>query len=248
MKITAISDLHGHLPKIEKTDLLIIAGDWSPLEIQRDLPYMHQWMVEFFFPYLQEVPAEKIVFIAGNHDFVCDDEYNFYDLLFHTKQSFKKHFFRTQLKKFKLEEKVRYLENSYTLYNRVKIYGCPYVFGCDGWAFANAQTRMSYEGIPKCDILVTHQPPRYNGIATTEIKYSGCLIKKDFGSTVLMDRILEIKPKLVFCGHIHSGDHTPQIITHADNTETKLYNCSLKNEEYNVAFKPQIVEYELNIE
>ncbi len=242
MKITAISDIHGDLPKIEETDLLIIAGDWSPLEIQRDMAKMHQWITDAFLPYLKNTPADRIIFIAGNHDFVCDDEYNFYDLLFQYKNSFKNSFIKTQLRKFGLEKKVKYLENSYTTYNKVKIYGCPYVSGCDGWAFANAQMRMSYEGIPRCDILVTHQPPRYNGIATTELKYHGVKLKKDFGSVTLMNRILEIKPKLVFCGHIHAGDHTPQIITHSNGTETKLYNCSLKNEEYNIAYKPQIVE------
>lgn len=166
----------------------------------------------------------------------------------HNKLSFKNHFLRKQIEKFNLNKKVKYLENSYTIYNKIKIYGCPYVFGCDGWAFSNAQIKMSYPNIPKCDILITHQPPRYKSIALSELKYPGCRIKKDFGSTELLDRILAIKPKLVFCGHVHGGNHTPQIINHLDNTETKLYNCSLKNEEYELDFSPQIVDYELNIE
>lgn len=239
MKITAVSDLHGYLPEIKDTDLFVIAGDWSPLEIQRDTIYMQQWIVDCFLPYLKEVPAEKVVFIAGNHDFVCDDEYNFYDLLFQTKKSFKKHFLRSQLIKLNIENKVKYLENSYTIYNHVKIYGCPYVFGCDGWAFANAQIRMSYFSIPKCDILVTHQPPRFNKIGSTVIKG----IEKDFGSTELLDKIEQIEPSIVFCGHIHNGDHSSQVMRHKDGKETLLLNCSIKDENYNVAFLPQEVEY-----
>ena len=39
MKLIAISDLHGSLPKIEdKADIMIIAGDISPLNIQGNKP------------------------------------------------------------------------------------------------------------------------------------------------------------------------------------------------------------------
>ncbi|MBQ5449611.1 MAG: hypothetical protein IIT57_06185 [Treponema sp.] len=40
MKITAISDMHGYFPEIEQTDLLLICGDFSPLEIQTKIERM----------------------------------------------------------------------------------------------------------------------------------------------------------------------------------------------------------------
>ena len=44
MKIAGISDLHGYLPNIEKSDILLIAGDISPLNIQFNKPEMKKWL------------------------------------------------------------------------------------------------------------------------------------------------------------------------------------------------------------
>ena len=52
LKIAAISDIHGFLPEItEPADVLLIAGDISPLHIQFNKPAMKIW-IETEFAYI----------------------------------------------------------------------------------------------------------------------------------------------------------------------------------------------------
>ena len=55
MKIIAISDLHGYLPTIEEqADIMLIAGDISPLKIQGMKTLMKEWMEEEFVPWINK--------------------------------------------------------------------------------------------------------------------------------------------------------------------------------------------------
>ena len=62
MRITAISDIHGSLIPIPKTDLLIIAGDWSPLEIQQNDWAMRQWLATQFIPWMKKIECSRAIF------------------------------------------------------------------------------------------------------------------------------------------------------------------------------------------
>jgi Icc-related predicted phosphoesterase len=239
MRITAISDIHGDLIQIKPTDLLIIAGDWSPLEIQRNPFFMREWMNDCLLEWFKEIHADKIIFIAGNHDFVCDPNYinmGFTELQFLL--SFEKDFLQPLLRKHNLTNKVKYLCNSLTVYKGYRIYGFPNVEGCRGWAFSQAEIRQSFKLIKKCDILITHQPPLYNRIGRTVVNKQDC----EFGSYQLLDVIQRKRPQYLFCGHIHEGDHSKTVYNHPEGGFTEMYNCSIKDEEYNVFFKPQVVD------
>ena len=49
MKIAAFSDNHGWLPdNMPKADVLVIAGDILPLDIQRDVNKSIQWLKNIF--------------------------------------------------------------------------------------------------------------------------------------------------------------------------------------------------------
>lgn len=237
MIITALSDNHGYLPKIESTDLLLIAGDWCPLEIQTDAYYMREWINDCLLSWFKEIPANKIVFIAGNHEFICDNRFFQIPLLDAQQITFEKDILRPLLKKHKLTNKVKYLCNSSTIYNGLKIYGCPNVEGLRGWAFSSAEYTNPYSEIKKCDILITHQPPLIDKLGFCVLND----IEYNFGSYYLANAIKSKKPKLVFCGHVHNGTHDLVIYKHNDNTITQLYNVAIKNDDYKVVRKPLII-------
>lgn len=255
MKITAMSDLHGNLPEISGTDLLIIAGDFSPLNIQQNNTLMEVWIRESLIPYFQKIPAKKIVLIAGNHDFVClGKNINFWNFTY--EYDFKLDFLQPLLREFKLEEKVSYLCNESVIYNDIRIYGCPYVRGLNGWAFSNGDELDIYSKIKKCDILVTHQPPLYGGLDETFVisdknkksfassnNNSNLKEKMKFGSESLLKRIKFIKPKYVFCGHIHEGNHNKVELINNNKSTTFMYNVSLLDEDYNQLFNPLEIIY-----
>lgn len=242
MRITALSDLHGYLPVLKDTDLVVITGDFSPVKIQTDRRLMEEWIKSDFIPWLKSTKANKIIFIAGNHDFICEPTtWNLGDRVY--EYDFKFDFLIPLLKEHKLIEKVEYLCNEFCFYKDYKIYGCPYVDGLTGWAFSDSEKFNGYSNIKKCDILLTHQPPDIGGLGSTRIKKDNFYKDMEFGSKLLLQKIKSIKPKLLFCGHIHNGNHNEVIIEHSNKKITKCYNVSLKNENYDIAYEPLTVEF-----
>lgn len=54
---------------------------------------------------------------------------------------------------------------------------------------------------------------------------------------MLADAILEKKPRYVFCGHIHTGDHAP-----ARFGESEICNVSRLDEKYEIRYEPVAFE------
>lgn len=220
MKICAISDLHGNLIyNIEESDILIIAGDISPLNIQFNKELMIKWLKKEFIPWSQKLPVNKIFLIAGNHDFVfylCSEKekYNLFK-----------------------DTKIKYLEDSGEIYNKngksISIWGTPWcsVFGT--WAFMREpEYELSqFNKIPdNIDILISHDPP----YGACDICFESLRnVFEHLGNKELQKVIKIRQPKLVFCGHLHTGNHSPEYI---NNTE--IYNVSILNEFYDIAYKP----------
>jgi Icc-related predicted phosphoesterase len=132
MKIVAISDMHGYLPHIPPCDVLCIAGDVC---CHGQSPVQRNWLLNHLAPWLREVPAQRIVACAGNHDWALIDPPDLpWELL---------------------------TDRSITI-GGLKFHGSPWqpVFG--NWAF-NARPESltaKFSAIPEdVDVLVTHGPP-----------------------------------------------------------------------------------------
>lgn len=230
MKVCAISDLHGTLLPIEdyfeSCELVCICGDISPLEIQANSNKMRRWLFNYFLPWATLLPCEKVIFIAGNHDW----SFNNLDFM----QSV-----------FSKDRKVTYLFHEEYIYTskegkEYKIFGTPYCKLFSHWAFMELDDTLTklYSTIPNnLDILITHdQPYMYGDIILQEDCpwYDG---KTHIGNKPLLECILEKKPKVQFNGHLHSCDHN--LIEIGD---TKHYNVSIKDEKYNPVYDPLILD------
>ena len=68
MKVCAISDFHGFLPKdLPSCNLLIIAGDISPFSVQGYRKHMNVWIKERFNPWIRSLDCQHVILVPGNH-------------------------------------------------------------------------------------------------------------------------------------------------------------------------------------
>ena len=232
MTISCISDLHGHLPiypspyweGIEECELLLICGDILPLHCQSKMIESRLWLIDEFKPWAASLPVEQVFFIAGNHDFWFERN----DLAAH--QIFSSH------------DKVRYLKNEYADYISTqdakvyRIFGTPYCHQFGNWAFMRDEETLAkkFNQIPgNVDILLSHDAP----YGTSDICFEGFSASKGhIGCPELRDAIIASKPKYNFHGHLHSSNHGEEVLG-----ETKVYNTSILNEQYNLVYEPLMI-------
>lgn len=218
MKIAGLSDLHGYLPdNIPTCNVLCISGDIIPLQIQRKSFASIRWWLRDFCSWVCRLPCDKVIFTAGNHDIVLERLYK--SNLFYK--------FVALLEQYSNDKAILLINEQYT-YKGINFYGFPYIrpilFQEGKWAFEDNYKNKDeigvYRDIPKydIDILITHDTPFKN---------------------FCLDNIIESmqnKPT-IFCGHWHEGD--------SDNLQ-KIYNCSIKDNQYNIKkdFEIPVVEVE----
>lgn len=219
MKVATFSDTHGqtHLPIIEEdTDIICIAGDIIPLNIQRNIPYSEAWFIDEFLRWAKELnPNVKKIFVTpGNHD---------------------KYFEVIGAKAIKeiianegLSEKVIYLVDETYIYDGYKITGSPWIKNLPRWSFNSTDLTESFSFIEDCDILITHIPPMVEKVGCS---YPYQAYERDFGS-IELTKVLENKNiKVNVCGHVHTGIHDGVIYGN-----TTIYNVSILNEGYEEAY------------
>ena len=223
MKICAISDMHGQYNfEIKPCDIVLICGDIVPLNIQGNINKSEKWFKTFFIPWCTNLPCDKVIFIAGNHDFYCQSHE---DRL------------RACLEG---QDKVIYLNCEYYEYKDKIIYGTPWCKPFGEWAFMESifESTKRYRNLTHFDILISHDAPY--GV-------SDILLQKDcwwadgthIGNQALTDLIERKQPQLALHGHLHSTNHEEENIG-----DTKVYNVSLLNEDYKMTYEPFYIEIE----
>lgn len=213
MKITFLSDTHSSQRWIPNDDLIggdiiIHSGDFS----NRGYPNE----VEDFLCWFSNLNYRYKVFIAGNHDFLFEDDPN--------KSS-------NLLSKY---PNLIYLQDSGIEIEGIKIWGSPWQPVFYNWAFNlprnGSELLDKWKMIPgDTDILITHGPP--HGILDNLPDGFNC------GCEVLFEEVTKyINPRVHVFGHIHNGYGYREI------DGTLFINASSLDEDYKYKNKPINIE------
>ncbi len=215
IKIDCIADLHGHYPKLEGGDLLIVCGDLTATHTYQEWHKFVDW--------LHDQNYTKIVFIAGNHDTMIekwDREQDSEGYLGPVSDA---------------TDHIEYLCDSGTEFEGLKVWGTPWTARFQGMnpkcmAFTYADETWFYdEKVTKIpvdtDILITHGPAR------------GCLDKtvrgEHVGSSALEGYLRYVmRPKVHIFGHVHEAYGQEEKWNGHNGSMVKSINASHVNDLY----------------
>lgn len=224
MTFSAISDMHGNLDfQVPKSDILCICGDIVPLYYQSSNIKSSDWFQHVFLRWCQNQPVEEIYVVGGNHDWwlARHDDDQFRDIISGTN--------------------IHYLKNETIIYTDKNgkdyvIYGTPYCHQFGHWAFMGYSDeqleKMFKDTMPdNIDIVLSHDSPY--GACDKLLQDVPWNTHEHIGSKGLANAILERKPKVVVCGHLHSCNHNMEKLG-----DTLVANVSMVDENYDLAYKP----------
>lgn len=213
MRIVCVSDTHNcnEAIAVPDGDLIIHAGDATVNGTEAE--------VDAFIDWFSNLPHERKIFVAGNHDWLFE---------------------RDELASKKLLSRgVIYLEDSVTKVKGLKVYGSPWQPRFFDWAFnlnRGGELAEKWKLIPDdIDILITHGPPM--GILDEVPRQWGI---ENTGCEELKRRVAEIaehgRLKLHVFGHIHCGYGTHE------EFGMKFVNASTCDEDYRPTQLPIVVD------
>lgn len=231
MRIVAISDLHGQFPFKQVpsgTDLLIVAGDLCPdlflngrkrqrISASKNPERQQQWFEEEFIPWATKTGAPDVALTWGNHDF-CGRLYPRGAYLH--------------------PSGVHILTDARVTFHGVQFWFTPWSNQFMDWAWMKPHDELAevYAAIPTdTDVLVSHQPPYGCGDLYPDM-VSGKLLH--IGSSELLYRIEQVRPKKVVCGHLHGGHGRYRV---ADGA-TEVLNVAVVDEAYQLSYRPTLFE------
>ncbi len=169
--------------------------------------------VEDFIKWFAKQDFKHKIFIAGNHDFYFEKE-------------------KAAKIKMLLPDSITYLKDEGTEVEGIKIWGSPYTPWFFNWAFNERRGELldrHWQKIPNdTDVLLTHGPPF--GILDMVIN------EQNVGCKNLLQRVLEVKPKVHVYGHIH--EDYGSVKRHG----IRFINASVLNEVYELVNKPIVFD------
>jgi len=207
LKFVAISDTH-----CRHRNLKLPKGD--VLLHAGDISYKgDKNEIEDFLDWFSKLSFPHKIFIAGNHDFFFEKE-------------------KDAIIRKLLPDTVHYLKDEEIIINGIKIWGSPYTPWFYRWAFNKRRGQplaAHWNNIPAdTDILLTHGP--VYGILDIVIN------EQHAGDKDLLQKVMEVKPKVHVCGHIHEA------YGFVKRGGTKFINACVLNESYELVNKPLVFE------
>lgn len=243
MKIVHISDTHGSRGHsrvaIPKCDVLIHSGDIGG---RTDLLELTEFLTWF-----ERQPAEKKIFIPGNHDIILDKKFaekirntgNMYGWSMHVDNHKKA---MDLIENFE----VKFLNDREYIYEGVKFYGSPYTpsFHKENWAFnadRGQEIKTIWGKIPyDTQVLITHGP--VYGILDDLKEYARPEEDIHVGCKDLSNKIKEDlhSLKLHCSGHIH--DNYGVQLMNVSNTRKALFsNGAVLNNRYEMLIREPLI-------
>ena len=229
IKVCAISDMHGILDfDIKPCDILCICGDIVPLSLQTMHADCLGWIVGTFIPWCEKQPCDKVFLIAGNHDFIFQRHPDEMEQVFKDSNKI------TYL----CDSEAEYVKETENSYESIRIYGTPWCHQFYNWAFMTSDVELTkiYSKLPyKIDILLSHDCPH----GTSDVILQDVPWKTDshIGCIPLGEAVDEKKPRIHFCGHLHSVTKEPQ-----KRGDTLVINVSVVDERYKRVYEPHYIE------
>jgi len=223
MKIVCISDTHlKHDFVIPDGDILVHAGDMTQTGSEFEVTRAAKWLGS-------QKHRTKIA-IAGNHDWLFQQE-------------------PERAADIMREHGVSYLQDSLMGTRGITFYGSPWQPWFYDWAFnlqRGFRLKQKWSYIPLgVDVLITHGPPQgildrvprgpEGGGHGELIEHTREGVYARVGCRDLMERVVEVKPKIHVFGHIHCGYGKKTV------DDTTFVNASICNEEYRAVNEPLVL-------
>lgn len=223
VRVVCISDTHGATPPVPMGDVLIHAGDFTRTGRLEEVMDFVSW--------LNLLPHEHKVVVAGNHETTLDETY--YTPTVARRMGHRTPYDPRACRAALLSARgTTYLEHSYAVVAGVRFWGSPTTPEFCDWAF-NAERGPKIQRVwedisEEVDVLVTHGPPKGHG--------SKCRDGNDAGCADLLARVDVVRPALHVFGHIHEGYGVTR------NDHTVFINASTCTRQYRPTNRPIVVD------